>query len=72
MIITISIVIYSLFYKLTPSLEKKEETERKLDSLTSTIKKIELEQQNRRNPWLFNVIKSNRRDSRGFTVCGRR
>lgn len=45
MIITISIVIYSIFFKLTPSLEKKEETERKLDSLTSTIKKIELEQQ---------------------------
>lgn len=45
MIVTITIVIYSLFFQITPGLDKKEETEKKLDSLTSSIKKIELEQQ---------------------------
>jgi NADH:ubiquinone oxidoreductase subunit 3 (subunit A) len=44
MILTISTIIYCLFFKITPGLSKKEETERKLDSLNLSIKKIELEQ----------------------------
>lgn len=44
MVVTITIVIYSLFFNITPNLEKKLETEKKIDSLNLTIKKIELEQ----------------------------